>query len=217
MDQEVYSHAKVLWDYMQMHMKPRKSDLIAGFGCCNEDIALRCAELYWKGYGNRILFTGGLGRVTKGMWSQPEADRFAAIALEAGVPEGAILIENKSENTGENIVFMKNMLGGQNIQSILGVHKPFMERRVYAAMGVYWPEIRFTVTSPRYSMEEYIRRSEQRGIPEKKVISVLAGNYQRVKLYGEKGYQIPQPDRTEARRAFEALVKAGYDDQLVSP
>lgn len=215
MDQKVREHVKVLWDYMNMHMKPRKSDVIIGFGCYNEEIALRCAQLYFEGFAEKILFTGGLGRNTKNMWVQPEAQRFAAIALGEGVPEKDILIEDRSTNSGENILFSREILKDQKIHSILGVHKPFMERRVFAAMGIYWPEVQFTVTSPQVSIDEYMELSEKQGIGEEGVISILTGDYQRVQVYGEKGYQTVQPYSEAAQKAFEALVSMGYNRDLV--
>ncbi|MEX0917048.1 MAG: YdcF family protein [Candidatus Paceibacterota bacterium] len=39
-----------------------------------------------------------------------EAEVFADIAREKGVPDGAILIENKSQNTGDNYKFALELL-----------------------------------------------------------------------------------------------------------
>lgn len=57
----------------------------------------------------------------------PEADLFAQIAIDMGVPRSAILIENRSTNTGENIVFTKALLEQKNIHpnSFLLVQKPY--------------------------------------------------------------------------------------------
>ena len=215
MDLKVRECVYTLWDYMNLHMKPEKAEVIVGFGCYNEEIALRCAELYQQGYAPWVLFTGGLGRNTKQMWTQPEARRFAALAAAAGVPEEKILIEDQSTNSAENILFTRKILEEMGIHRILGVHKPFMERRVFAAMGVYWPKAEFTVTSPQVSPEEYIRLSEKQGIDEHRVIAILAGDYQRIRVYAEKGYQTAQPCSDQAQRAFETLMDLGYREELV--
>lgn len=215
MNQSVYKNVKILWDYMNLHQMPEKADIIIGFGCYNEEIAIRCAQLYKEGYASRVLFTGGLGRNTKNMWVKPEAERFAAIAIKAGVPEEKILIENRSANSAENILFSRKLLEGQNVHKLLGVHKPFMERRVAAAMGVYWPEAEFIVTSPQVSIREYIAMSQKQGIPEDRVIAILAGDYQRIQVYAEKGYQTPQPFCETAEKAFRFLVSEGYTRELV--
>lgn len=215
MDRNTYLHVQTLWDYMHMDMKPEPSDLIVGFGCYNEEIALRAAQLYHQGYAPKLLFTGGLGRNTKQMWTETEADRFARIAVSAGVPEEAILIENQSSNTAENILFTKRMLAGQPIRQIIGIHKPFMERRLHAAMGVYWPELRCIVTSPQLSIEEYIRLSTMQGLGEKRVIEILVGDFQRIDAYAKRGYQIPQQIPDAVWDSFHALVSQGYTNDLV--
>lgn len=217
MNETVYRYVRVLWDYMKLDMPIEKADCIVGFGCYNEEIALRAAELYHQGYAPKVLFTGGLGRNTKEMWTVSEAERFAAIAGKAGVPEDDILIENKSTNTAENILFTKELFSARNmaVSSIIGIHKPFMERRLHAAMGVYWPEMRACITSPQVSIEEYIRLSTAQGLDEKRVIEVLVGDYQRIGLYAQKGYQLPQPFSPEAQSAFQALVDLGYNRELV--
>ena len=218
MDPAVYEYVKVLWDYMRLDMPLSGADCIVGFGCYNEDIALRCAKLYHAGYAPRVLFTGGLGRNTKEMWTESEAERFARIAISAGVPERDILIENRSTNSAENILFTRELLREKGIaaEHLLGVHKPFMERRVMAAMGVYWPEVRFTVTSPQVSIEEYIALSVGQGMEEKRVIEVLVGDFQRIDVYARKGYQLPQEIPPQAMDAYKKLTAMGYTRELVA-
>lgn len=218
MDPNLYDSVKVLWDYMRLDMPLSKADCIVGFGCYNEDIALRCAELYHTGYAPKVLFTGGLGRNTKEMWTESEAERFARIAVSAGVPERDILIENRSANSAENILFTRDLLQKEGIaaEHLLGVHKPFMERRVMAAMGVYWPEVKFSVTSPQVSLEEYISLSVEQGMEEKRVIEVLVGDFQRMDVYARKGYQLPQDIPSDAQKAYQKLISLGYTRELVA-
>ena len=215
MDHKVKECVDVLWDYMNLHMEPEKAQVIVGFGCYNEEIALRCAELYLQGYAPRVLFSGGLGRNTKQMWTEPEARRFAALAAAAGVPEEKILIEDQSTNSAENILFTRRILEGMGIHRILGVHKPFMERRVHAAMGVYWPEMDCILTSPQVTIQEYVELSTAQGLSEKRVIEILVGDFQRIDVYAKKGFQTPQQIPEEAWQSFHALVKMGYDRELV--
>ena len=215
MDQTVYENVSVLWDYMHMHMDLQKSDYIVGFGCYNEDIALRCADLWKEGWAPKILFTGGLGRNTAQMWTRSEAERFADVAIKAGVPESVIRIENKSTNTAENILFTRAMLEPEGVRQIIGVHKPFMERRVHAAMGVYWPEMKCILTSPQVTISQYVDLSAEQGIDEKRVIEILVGDFQRIDLYAKKGYQLPQIIPGEVWQAYEKLVDLGYTGELV--
>ena len=207
---------QILWDYLGMHQKPEKADVIVGFGNFNDNIARRAAELYLQGYAPKILFTAGLGRNTRNLLPEPEADRFARVAMECGVPEADILREGQSTNTKENILFTREMLErlGLKHDRILGVHQPFMERRICAAMGVYWPEQSFRVTSPQVSIPEYLREAERQGMTREGSISVIVGDFQRMDLYARLGYQLPQEIPEQAWEAFRQLVDMGYDKQL---
>ena len=213
---EYLPYLQVIWDYLCLRQEPQKADCIVGFGNFNTDIARRAAELYHQGYAPKILFTGGLGRNTEGLLPEPEAVRFAKAAMECGVPAEDIIIEDKSTNTKENILFTRTKLEEQGIPAghVLGVHQPFMERRISAAMGVYWPELKFTVTSPQVTIPEYLRRAKEQGISENASISVIVGDFQRMDLYAKLGYQLPQYIPKEAWQAFHQLVAMGYDKQL---
>lgn len=207
---------QVIWDYLCLRQTPQKADVIVGFGNFNTDIARRAAELYHQGLAPKVLFTGGLGRNTEGLLPEPEAVRFAKVAMEFGVPERDILIEDKSANTKENIEFTRALLEEREIPHghVLGVHQPFMERRIKAAMGVYWPELNFSVTSPQVTIPAYLEAAKRQGISENASVSVIVGDFQRMDLYAKKGYQLPQHIPEEAWAAFYRLVEMGYDKQL---
>ena len=193
-----------------------RAGCIVGFGNFNTDIARRAAELYHQGYAPKILFTGGLGRNTEGLLPEPEAMRFAKVAMECGVPAEDIILEDKSRNTKENIEFTRALLEELGVphDHILGVHQPFLERRIVAAMGVYWPEQSFSVTSPQVSIPDYLVRAREQGITENASVSVIVGDFQRIELYAKLGYQLPQYIPGEAWEAYRALVAMGFDKQL---
>ena len=213
---EYLSHLQIIWDYLCLHEEPKKADVIVGFGNFNTDIAARAAELYIKGYAPKILFTGGLGRNTEGLLPESEALRFARTAIACGVPERDIILEDRSTNTKENIEFTREKLNELNLPHghILGVHQPFMERRIVSAMGVYWPEQSFSVTCPQVTIPEYLKRAKEQGISENASVSVIVGDFQRIELYAKLGYQLPQHIPDEAWEAFHALVAMGFDKQL---
>ena len=217
MNLETRSHLMVIWDYMHLNMPLAPCDCIVGFGCYNDDIPLRCAQLYHQGYAPKVLFTGGLGRNTADLWTESEAERFGRIAQQAGVPEHDLILENKSTNSAENILFTRDKLAeiGLTPKRLLGVHKPIMERRVYAAWQVYWPEMELLVPSPQLTLEEYLHNSVAQGLSEKTVIDVMVGDFQRMDVYAKRGYQIPQEIPKEAWDAFHALVAMGHTSELV--
>ena len=102
--------AKKLWDYHHMHHALEKADCILALGSHDLRVAQRAAELYFEGWAPMIIFSGGLGNLTRDIWTETEADQFAKLAASMGVPKGSILIENKSTNTGENILFTQQLL-----------------------------------------------------------------------------------------------------------
>ena len=209
---------QVIWDYMHLNMELQPGDCIIGFGCINDDIALRCAQLYREGFAPKILFTGGLGRNTLGRWKQSEAERFSFIAQQQGIPAQNILLENQSTNSAENILFSRKILDEAGLAQgrLICVHKPFMERRLYAAMKVYWPEANACFTSPQLDLEAYIHNTVKQGLTEKQVIDVIAGDFQRMDIYAKKGYQIPQEIPDSVWQAFHRLVELGYTGELIT-
>lgn len=207
---------QVIWDYLCLNEPLQKADCIVGFGNFNTDIARRAAELYREGWAPKVLFTGGLGRNTEGLLPEPEAVRFAKVAMECGVPEEDIILEPDSTNTKENILFTRKKLETLGLPHgrILGVHQPFMERRIKAAMGVYWPDLNFQVTSPQVTIPQYLERAKQQGVSPNASVSVIVGDFQRMDVYAKLGYQLPQQIPDTAWEAFHTLVEMGYDQQL---
>ncbi len=217
MTDAVMRDLQVLWDYMHMGMTPGPADVLVGLGCYDEMIPVRAAELWRQGLVPVVVFSGGLGRNTEGVFHTSEAERFAAIAMAQGVPEEAILLEACSANSAENFLFTKALLAERGIPArrVLAVHKPYMERRVYAAAAVYWPEAELTVTSPQVSIPAHIRAAAAAGIGERTVIETVVGDIQRMDLYAQKGYQIPQQIPPAVRAAYGRLTAAGYTGQLI--
>ena len=213
----VYQYTKVLWNYMHMNQEPQDADCIVGFGCYDEDIPKRCAELYHTGFAPWVVFSGGLGRNTSGLWDKSEAERFAAIAVAEDVPAERILLERNSTNSAENLLFTPKVLAAHGIQvkKIIAVHKPYMERRLWAAMQVYWPDVDAVFTSPQVTLEEHIAHAGNAGMTERCVIETIVGDIQRMELYPTKGYQVQTEIPEEVWKAYRALVGLGYTGQLI--
>jgi uncharacterized SAM-binding protein YcdF (DUF218 family) len=91
------------------------------------------------------------------------------------------------------------------------VQKPYMERRTYATFKKVWSEKEIVVTSPMLSFEEYVNDD----FPKDYVINVMVGDLQRIKVYPEKGFQIPQDIPENVWEAYEYLVSEGYTAQLI--
>jgi uncharacterized SAM-binding protein YcdF (DUF218 family) len=212
-DAETLELARRVWDYHQLHHKLEKADCILALGSHDLRVAERAAALYLEGYAPLLIFSGGLGRLTTGMWSQSEAARFAAVASAKGVPAEAILLEDRSTNTGENILFTARLLQekGLNPSSFIVVQKPYMERRSYATFKKHWPDKKLIVTSPQIPFEDYPNEE----ITMERVINIMVGDLQRIREYPQKGFQIYQEIPEEVWRAYEQLVARGFDKQLI--
>jgi uncharacterized SAM-binding protein YcdF (DUF218 family) len=216
-DERIRGLAQVLWDYHQLHQTLVASDAILVL--CSHDlrVAERGAELLLQGWAPLLIFSGGLGSITRGLMTTPEADQFAAVATRMGVPAGQILIENTSTNTGENVRFTRALLDARGLapRSFIVVQKPYMERRSYATFRKVWPAPQVRVTSPQVSMDEYLRAYGHASLSAHDVIGIMVGDLQRIRVYAERGFQIPQEIPDAVWAAYEELVQAGFNQRLV--
>lgn len=206
--EEVLLLAKKLWDYHQLNHSLKKSDCIFVLGSYDLRVAERGAELFLQGYAPLLIYSGGLGKQTKYMWTISEAELFAEVAIKMGVPAANIIVENKSTNTGENVLFTKRILEEQgiNAQQFLLVQKPYMERRLYATFMKQWEGKRAIVTSPQIAFEDYPTQE----IPMPNVIASMVGDLQRIKEYPAKGFQIYQDIPADVWQAYVQLVALGF-------
>jgi hypothetical protein len=217
MDDRIRGLVETIWDYHRLDHQLAHADAILVLCSHDKVVAARGAEVFLQGWAPLLIFAGGLGAITRHLWREPEADQFAAIAIGMGVPEDRILVENRSTNTGENVLFTKQLLAekGLDPQTFIVVQKPYMERRSYATFKKVWPEKQVRVTSPRVSLDEYLRDCSHDTLSPDDVIGIMVGDLQRIRLYPAKGFQVHQDVPDDVWRAYEELVKAGYDKYLL--
>src|ERR1044072_6237116 len=148
MRQGIREMAEGLGDYHHMSHELEAAHAILVLCSHDEAVAERGAALYLEGWAPLLIFSGGLGGITKNLWSEPEAELFAKIARRMGVPDERILIESRSTNTGENVQVTHRLLAerGFEPQSLILVQKPYMEPRAFATFKNYWPEPHVVVT-----------------------------------------------------------------------
>jgi uncharacterized SAM-binding protein YcdF (DUF218 family) len=215
LDPETLSLSQLIWDYHQMHHPLQPAEAILVLGSHDTRVAVRAAELWLAGYAPLLVFSGGYGRLTEGHFTEPEADLFARIAITMGVPERAILVENRSTNTGENIALSYQLLQkqGVNLNRLILVQKPYMERRTYATFMKQWPgpQVEIMVTSPQISFEDYPNEEVSR----EQVIHIMLGDLQRIRLYPALGFQVHQPIPEPVWDAFEKLKQQGFTSHLL--
>ena len=100
---------------------------------------------------------------------------------------------------------------GLRFQSFIMLQKPYMERRVLATALKLWRDVDFVVASPPLTCAEYLEGH----LPRAEVIQHIVGDFQRVKVYADKGFQVPQEIPAAVWKAFEELVALGYGERLV--
>lgn len=217
MDGRVRELAEKIWHYHQLRQALSPADVILVLCSHDTAVAERGAQLWLDGWAPLLIFSGGLGTITRHLWNEPEADQFARIAEAMGVPPERILIENRSTNTGENVLFTRRLLDERQLspQRFILVQKPYMERRSYATFKQRWPEKDVVVTSPQVPFDEYVSRYSNQALSSDDVVAIMVGDLQRIRVYAERGFQIAQDVPDDVWQAFEELVRAGYDRYLV--
>lgn len=204
---------KKLWNYMKCNHELQKVDCIIGLGCEDLNVAKVAVDLFLKNYADKIIFSGGLGKVTKDIWNEPEADKFAQYAIEHGVPKEKIYVENKSANTGDNFRFVKKLIEheGLDIKSCIVVCKPYVEKRVEATIKKIMPECTGIITSQNIEFEQYCEQYEKEIGNSREVIEDLVGAVERMKVFAERGWQEKTDVPDDIWDTYEGLVKRGYD------
>lgn len=217
MDANIRALAEKLWDYHLMKHQLAPADAILVLCSHDERVAERGAQLFLEGWAPLLIFSGGSGAITAKLWNEPEAERFARIAIELNVPPANIIVEPNSTNTGENIRFTKQLLAERELdpRSFIVVQKPYMERRAFATFRQFWPDKRVTVTSPQVSFADYVASYAHNSLSADDVVGIMVGDLQRIRFYPERGFQIAQEIPEEVWSAYEQLVHAGYDKFLI--
>lgn len=203
---EVLAAARMLWDYHCIYDELQTADVIIGLGSYDTRVAEHAAELYMQGLATWLMFTGHSGNWTKGLYKSSEAEAFAEIAIAAGVPESAIIIEPRATNIGENILFSRaKMVPG--VISPIFVTKPQTQRRVRATVDRQWPEAKAFVTAPPTAFED--QPTPRHDL--KMLMREMAGDIRRILEYPALGFQIAQAVPLEVMEAYDYLIAQGYE------
>lgn len=212
-DIQIIQALKTIWNYMILNMPIEKSDLIIGCGCANLNIPKKCVELVKQGYANKILFTGGLGKLTSTKFSKAESEIYRDIALENGLDINNIYLENKSTNTGDNFRFSLKIIEEKQIKSnkILIVHNKLSERRTLSVAKAIIKGKSLSITSPDLTFNDFIIKLEQRPNEDaNNMISVIVGDIQRIIIYPQLGWQVENDVPKEIIEAYYLLKDKGY-------
>ncbi len=131
---------KAIEDFLIIHPdKLRRSPLLIIFGCSDLKVSNVAADIFCRGYCKYILISGGLNRRNGFIEAEYHRDNL----VDLGVPEDNILIEDKAQNTLENVLFSKLIIKKhfkKFPQRIIVVCQCFHGRRVLMTLKKFFPK-----------------------------------------------------------------------------
>ena len=133
---------------------PLPSDIIFIPGSSSQEHVLRAADLYLQGYAPLVLPSGRYARNTGAFQGPPgyasEWEWMHDLLTGQGVPETAILREDRATFTWENALFSRDVLdmAGITVRSALLCCQPAHARRCLFYYESAFPSVRIRVCPP---------------------------------------------------------------------
>ncbi len=211
--EQVRERARLVWDYQHMNQEPRRCDVAVVLGSHDLGVAACAADLFHRGYFPRMVISGANSPSTLARFPRGEAVHYREHALALGVPDEAVLVEDRATNTGENLSLSRALLEreGITVESVMLVSKPYVERRAHATARVLWPEVETVCASARTGFDDYLATVGD----DRLVMDTMVGDLQRVMEYPAHGFSVPQEVPDRVRAAYTYLVAAGFDGHLI--
>jgi uncharacterized SAM-binding protein YcdF (DUF218 family) len=203
--------AEVLWRYHRLDHEPRITDVAIGLGGHDAGVARCAAGLYRRGLVPLVVFTGETAPTTRDLFPRGEAVHFRELAIAAGVPDHAVLVEPHARNTAENLTLTRELLVGRGIRpaGVTLVSRPYQQRRAYATARRQWPEVDVVCTAEDVDLHGYLDRHGA-----DRVLTMLVGDTRRIELYAARGHAVEQEVPDDVRQACAELIEAGYTGRL---
>jgi uncharacterized SAM-binding protein YcdF (DUF218 family)/glycosyltransferase involved in cell wall biosynthesis len=102
----------------------------------------KAISLYHEGVAPRLIISSGF------VFTLREAEVMKAVAISQGVPEAAIVLEERAANTYENVVFTNRILAEHNWKKIALVSSPYHMRRAVLTWRKVAPDVEVIATPP---------------------------------------------------------------------
>ena len=212
---EEQRNCKILWNYLLLHHEIKPSDIILVCGGHDVGVAKEAVRLYKNNFASKIVVSGGITREIFGQSKKAlEADILGGLIMAEGVPESDILFEREAKNTGENLEFSEKILAKQGIKfsRVIMIQKPYAERRAWCLALKKWPNKEIIMDSEKTTFQNYFKSD----IPEKKIISMMVGEIQRL-IYSPQFGWIDQVDiPQDVLISYRKLCDLGYTERLMS-
>ena len=99
-------------------------------------------DIYKAGYANHLILSSGY------VYSFPEAEAMRSVAVQQGVPESAIALEQLSRDTYQNVTYVDRILRNRGSKSVLLVSSPYHMRRSLLVWRKVAPDVRVIPAAP---------------------------------------------------------------------
>ncbi|MGB9598478.1 MAG: YdcF family protein [Minisyncoccales bacterium] len=130
---------KKITEYIFLKPNPQKADLALVFGTRHQEAINKVYELYRDGLVPKILISGGRNRIN----CKNEALEMSNKLIQLGVKNDEIILEDKSTNSLENVLFSKQVIGEkigfEKIRKIIAVVKHYHSRRALMTLKKHFP------------------------------------------------------------------------------
>jgi uncharacterized SAM-binding protein YcdF (DUF218 family) len=181
----IFNNGKIkqITNYIFLEAKPQKADLAFVFGTMHQEPIDLAYDLYKNNFISKIIVSGGINKHIGGN----EAKIISKELIKMGVKKEDIVLEDKSTNTLENVIFAKKVIdkkiGLNNIKKILVVVKSFHARRALMTLKKHFPKhIKFIPVI--YNLDGFNKTNWFKSeIGKEKVLS----EYAKIKEYLKKG------------------------------
>ena len=191
-----------LYDWLAISDPLQKSDVIFLFGGPSIHTPKKGFELYKKGLADRVVCAGDTGTFDDSGWGRPSADVFAEYLIDNGLDKKDLIIQNRSTNTLEDVIFTVPILQEKRLshQKLILVSIPVHQRRASATFQQQYPKLNY-LNSP---CDEVLPSQLSGGDLHKLGIRCLQ-EYDRIIGYAEKGDTKRQLIPEETKEAYLKL------------
>lgn len=173
-------------DYLLIEKtKLRPADVILVFGNRHSihKLSEQAAFLYHKGYAPKIIASGGHPDQN----NISESQFIKHCLLTQGVHDDDILVESRSTNTQENVLFSKEIMEQRHpkksVNRVIGVGSIVAGRRFLMTLSTHWPE-----ALPMISNVNPFDTPIKKWITDPKFQEVVVAEYQKIQPYIENGF-----------------------------
>jgi hypothetical protein len=186
-------------------------DAVIGFGMFDLSLPGFCGDLYASGHARRIIFTGGIGAGT-GDLGGPEADVWRRTLAQShpSIGDDAVIVENRSTNTGENVAFTAALLErlhptltfGAGLRRVVVVASPTRLRRVWLTLRQQQPQVVVARQRPQTTWQDDAALYAAQGIDYR---GHLVGELERIVAYPGRGWIRAEPLPASVQVAHDIL------------